>query len=152
MFVRLALESDLERFVELSRLAVEESAPHVGFDADVVRQTFHRYLYTANPTIFLIDDNREVPAFLLATMSQYRFFPSLFTTQEVLFVHPAKRGTQAAALLVGELVRWSERLGAVEITGGNDNGLFSEKTARLLEHFGFERVGIFMRRRSAVSG
>lgn len=148
MFVRLALESDADIFVELSRLAVEESAPHITFEPEVVRDTFRLYLDTANPTIWLVDDNREVTGFLLATMSQYRFSRSLFTTQEVLWVHPAKRRTQAAALLVQNLVEWSDILGAVETTGGNDNGLLTENTARLLERFGFKRVGIFMRRKA----
>lgn len=146
MFVRLALDDEEDTFVALSKMAVEESARHVGFEEDRVRETFRKYLDTANPTIFFVDDRHDIVGFLLATMSQYRFASSLFTTQEVLFVRPDKRGTRAAALLVGELVRWSERLGAVEITGGNDNGLLTEKTARLLEHFGFERVGIFLRR------
>jgi L-amino acid N-acyltransferase YncA len=145
VFVRLALESDEDTFVEISRLAVEESAPHVGFEPEVVRETFKNYLDTASPTIWLLDDNRKVIGFLLATLSQYRFSRSLFTTQEVLWIDPAKRRTQAAALLVRNLVEWSTLLGAAEITGGNDNGLFSENTARLLERFGFERVGIFMR-------
>lgn len=149
--VRLALESEEDLFVELSRMAVEESASRIGFDEEAVRTTFHKYLDAADPTVFFCDTPTGVSGFLLATINAYRFSPSIFTTQEVLFVRPDKRGTRAAALLVAELVRWSDMLGAKEITGGNDNGLFSDQTARLLERFGFERVGIFMRR-SAPGG
>jgi hypothetical protein len=47
---------------------------------------------------------------------------------------------------MNELIRWSKMLGAVEITGGNDNSYKSERTAKFLKHFGFEQVGFFMRR------
>jgi len=153
MLVRLALESDEDTFVYLSKMAVEESAPHVGFSDAKVRETFKKYLVTANPTIFLADHMNDVVGFLLATMSGYRFADGLFTTQEVLFVRPDKRGTRAAALLVGDFVAWSDRLGAIENTGGNDNRLFTETTAKLLKRYGFEQVGVFMRRiGSAESG
>jgi GNAT superfamily N-acetyltransferase len=145
--VRLPLESDEDAYVELARQAVAESARDIGFNPDRVRAYFRRYLGTANPTIFVVDDRRDLVAFLNVTMSNYAFADGFYTTQEVLFVRPDKRGSRAAALLVHELVRWSLAQGAKEITGGNDNGLFTEQTARLLERSGFERVGLFMRRR-----
>lgn len=146
MFTRLAIESDEDVFVELSRAAVLESASHVGFSDDRVRATFHKYLDTANPTIFVVEERRDVLGFLMATMSGYRFADGFYTTQEVMFVRPDKRGSRAAVLLVKQFVAWSDKLGALESTGGNDNGLFTERTARLLESQGFERVGLFMRR------
>lgn len=146
MLVRLAIEADEDAFVELARLAVAESARHVGFNEDRVRRTFHGYLDEAHPTIFVAERRRELIGFLMATMSEYTFADGLFTTQEVLFVRPDLRGTRAAAYLLDEFTRWSDRLGALENTGGNDNGLFTEQTARLLERRGFERVGLFMRR------
>jgi GNAT superfamily N-acetyltransferase len=63
-----------------------------------------------------------------------------------LFVKPEKRGTRAATLLTRQLIEWAEIIGAQEIVGGNDNEFNSERTARFLEHFGFRRVGIAMRR------
>jgi GNAT superfamily N-acetyltransferase len=152
MLVRLALETEEDVYVELARLAVEESARDVGFNPDKVRQTFHRYLTQAHPTIYLVEQNREPIGFLNATISEYTFADGIYTTQEVMFVRPDKRGTRAAALLVREFNRWSDMLGAVESTGGNDNALFTEQTARLLEKNGFERVGLFMRRRGAGHG
>ncbi len=146
MFVRLALESEEDVFVEMSRLAVLESARHVGFSEERVRATFQKYLAKAHPTIFVVDDRRDVIGFLMATISAYTFADGHYTTQEVLFVRPDKRGTRAAVLLVKELVRWSEQLKALEITGGNDNGLFTDTIERLLQSQGFERVGVFMRR------
>lgn len=148
MFVRIGLESDEDAFVELAALAVAESVPYVPFSAEATRKTYRRYLATANPTFFMCEDKRQVVGFLQAGMSAYDFAdPAFFyTTQQVVYVHPAKRGTRAAALLMGEFTRWSDRLGAVEATGGNDNDLGSERTARFLGAFGFKRVGYFVRR------
>ena len=144
MFVRLAIESDEDAYIELARQAVMESARHIGFNPDKVRLTFKSYIAKAHPTIFVAEHRRELVGFLNATMSEYTFADGLYTTQEVIFVRPDKRGTRAAVLLAREFVRWSDRLGALENTGGNDNGLLSENTARLLEHVGFVRCGIFM--------
>jgi GNAT superfamily N-acetyltransferase len=152
MLVRLALEEDVDDYVELTRAAVAESVRNVGFNPDKVRETFSAYINSANPTIFVAErTGRELVGFLNASISGYDFADGIYTTQEVVFVRPDFRGTRAAVLLVDELVRWSEALGALEITGGNDNGLFTESTARLLESRGFERVGTFLRRvRGAV--
>lgn len=146
MFVRLALEDEEDAYVELAEMAVLESARHVGFKEDRVRATFHRYLDHAHPTIFVVEQRRELIGFLNATISTYDFADGIFTTQEVMYVKPEKRGTRAAALLVRHFTRWSDQLGALENTGGNDNGLFTDQTRRLLEKHQFEHVGCFMRR------
>lgn len=146
MLARLGLEEDEDAFVELARAAVAESAPCVPFVEEVLRATYHRYLKTAHPTFFVVEQNRALIGFMKATISQYDFSDRIYTTQEVLYVHPAKRGTRAAALLMSNFCQWSDRLGAVESTGGNDNDLTSERTAKLLGRFGFSRVGFFVRR------
>lgn len=146
MFVRLALEQDEDAIVELARMNCEISTPHLTFSPEKVRETVQNYLAYANPTMFVVEHNREVIGLLVATINEYRHATGLYTTQEVIFVAPAYHGSRAAILLVRELIRWSERLGAVEITGGNDNSYKSERTAKFLEHFGFEQVGFFMRR------
>lgn len=151
MFVRLALDDEEDEYVELARQAVAESARHVPFSADRVRETFRSYLADAHPTIFVVEHERRLIGFLNATISTYTFADGHYTTQEVLFVTPEKRGTRAAALLLREFVQWSDRLGALENTGGNDNGLFTEQTSRLLMKFGFEHVGHFMRRIGSAS-
>lgn len=152
MFARLALESDVHVYVELARMAVDESARHVGFSGAKVRATFRRYLGKAHPTIFVVEDRRQVIAFLNASISEYDFADGIYTTQEVLYVRPDRRGTRAAALLLREFTRWSDQLGALENTGGNDNALHSEQTSKFLSRFGFERVGFFMRRIRGAEG
>jgi L-amino acid N-acyltransferase YncA len=146
MFVRLALKQDLPAIVEMARMNCEISTSFLTFAPERVEETFRGYLERAETTFFVVEDKREVVGFLLATINGYRHATGLWTSQEVLFVRPDKHGTRAAVLLMKELVRWSESLGAIEIKGGNDNDFKSERTARFLEHFGFERVGFAMRR------
>lgn len=146
MLVRLALEEDFDAIVEMARMNIEETRSELDFDEVMCRETLYGYLDKASPTIFVAEVNREVVGFLLAEMNSYRAAAGLFTTQEVLFVRPANRGTRAAVALMKHFIAWSEQLGAKEIIGGNDNNFRSDRTARFLEHFDFERVGYAMRR------
>lgn len=146
MFVRLALEDDIPAIVELARQNCELSTPYLTFSPERVVATCRQYLDTANPTIFVVEHQRKVIAMLVATINEYRQAEGLYTTQEVVYVARAHRGSRAAVLLMKHLIAWSRQLGAIEISGGNDNLYQSERTARFLSHFGFERVGFFMRR------
>ncbi|MFY9292827.1 MAG: GNAT family N-acetyltransferase [Methylorubrum rhodinum] len=150
MFARIPTADERDVVVDLCVAAVEESVREIAPERALIEATYQEYLDTANPTFFVVEDRREIVAFLLCSLSTYRFAPGVYATQEVIYVRPDRRGTRAAALLVQELCAWSDRLGAREITGGNDNGLFSEQTAKLLGRFGFERVGLFMRRPGGV--
>lgn len=146
MFVRLALESDVAAIIEMARENCALSTPHLAFSEEKVRETCQSYLDTANPTMFVVEHQREAIGLLVATINEYRHAQGIYCTQEVLYVREKYRGSRAAALLMKHLVAWSKMLGAIEITGGNDNQFNSERTARFLSHFGFEQVGFFMRR------
>jgi L-amino acid N-acyltransferase YncA len=146
MFARLALEIDADAIVELARTNARETRASLPFSETRVRATIERYIKTASPTFFVVEDKREVIAFIQIGIVDYDAFDGLYTTQKVLFVRPDKRGSRASVLLMKELLALSYRLGAIEIHGGNDNQFHSERTAKFLEHFGFERVGIEMRR------
>jgi len=147
MFVRLALESDEDAIVQMARDNIAETRPDMEFDEARCRATFKKYLNYADPTFFVVEDRRLVAGLLVCNFYEYRAASGLFTTQEVLYVQPASRGTRAAVILMKQLIAWSKLLGAKEIIGGNDNEFQSDRTARFLEHFGFERVGFAMRRK-----
>lgn len=145
MYVRLAMPYEVEAIVEMARDNMK-TRPDLDFDEARVRLTCYRYLAEANPTIYVVDENKLPIAFLLVTVARNRFAAGHYMTQDVLYVRPDKRGTRAAALLMEHMLREAERLQVTEIVGGNDNSFNSERTARFLEHFGFERVGFSMRR------
>ncbi len=146
MFVRLALESDFDAIVEMGRQNCEETCQPDVFSSRRARERLAEYLATANPTFFVCEENREPIGFLMAYVVNYDHKDGFFTTQRVLFVRSERRGTRAAVLLMKELIRWSEMLGADAVEGGNDNGFQSERTAAFLGHFGFKNVGFAMRK------
>jgi GNAT superfamily N-acetyltransferase len=149
--VRLACEQDREVLVGLCCDAVRESVREIEPDPAIVNETFDAYLRTAEPTFFVVEQlvagRRVLQGFLMASIGGYAFASGIFTTQQVMYVRPEKRGSRAATLLIEHLIAWSKRLGALEITGGNNNGLYTEQTVKLLRKHGFEQVGVFMRRR-----
>lgn len=147
MFVRLAMEEDMGAVVEMGAANVAETCPGEDYDPVIAGETFWRYIDRANPTFFVCEHQRKVIGFLQAYMFDYDHRAGLYTTQKVLYVSPENRGTRAAVLLIKELIRWSIQLGADRIEGGNDNSFQSERTAKFLNHFGFEQVGFAMRKR-----
>ncbi|WP_172795225.1 GNAT family N-acetyltransferase [Polycladidibacter hongkongensis] len=130
----------------MARLNVMQTRPEIGFSEREVLATCEQYLQSANPTIFVAEDERCLVGFLVASMHGYMWAGGHYTTQDVLFVRPENRGSRAAVHLMNNLIRWSKQIGASEILGGNDNSFNSERTAAFLEHFGFEKVGFYMRR------
>ena len=153
MKARLALPADEDAFVALAHAAHDESLPHIPYSEAKVRATFARYLAAAHPTIVVcVGNDGLLVGFTSQTISEYPSGTGIFTTLEVTYVRPDKRGSRAAALLLRWFAQWSDQLGALESTGGNDNALHSEQTAKLLSRIGFEKVGFFMRRKGAAIG
>lgn len=146
MIVRLALETDTDRIVELARMNHDMSTAYLEFSEERCRETVREYLDTASPTIFVAEEEGRVIGLLLATINSYRHAAGLYVACEVIFVDRAYHGSRAAILLVKELISWAELLGAVEISSGNDNSLKTDRTTKFFGHFGFEQVGSFMRR------
>ena len=144
--VRLAEADDYAAVRELSQMNHAESCPHMEWSEDRARDSFFgAYRDRQECLVFVVECAGRVVGFLLASWGQYRTFVGLFTCQEVMFVRPDKRGTRAAALLMKRLIEWSRNMGAIEVLGGNDNGIMSDQTARFLSRFGFRQYGYAMR-------
>lgn len=144
--VRLATAEDYEAVRDMSRLNWQESSPEKEWSDDRMKTTFFEdYLKNSECFIFVVEKDGDVCGFLLTGLYSFRAFSGLFTVQEVIFIRPDKRGTRAAALLMKKLVDWSKDVGALEILGGNDNAVGSEKTARFLARFGFQHYGYAMK-------
>jgi len=145
MFVRLALDHEAEELVRMAVANLKETMPGEPYDEEEIRRTFLRYLQRANPTFFFVEHKRRVIGFLQAVWNTYDYRAGFYTVQKVLYVSPENRGTRAAVLLMKEFIAWSQRFGASEAFGGNDNDFQSERTAKFLGHFGFKRIGYAMK-------
>lgn len=146
MFARLIMPQDKEAGLELARMQVEETLPHLDFDYDIAEETFESAINHADPTIFVAEHKGEVVGYLLAMLEGYAFTSGVFVTQEVIYVRPDMRGTRAAACLTKEFFRWGEIVGAREWILGISNKFQPERTARFFEHFGAERVGYSLKK------
>lgn len=146
MKIRLVDVNDIKQMVQICRRRAAAEAAHHEFSPTKVRETVLLSVATAHPTIFVVEDGAEIVGFLLASLHAYGFTHGVNVVAESIYVVPEKRGTRAAAMLMTELVSWARTVKAKEIFGGNSNGLHSDRTRKLYEHFGFEMAGYSMRR------
>lgn len=147
MFARLAIADDKAAVLALARMQVEETLPHLAFDADICGETFDLYLARAEPTIFVVESEREVVGYLMALTANYAMAAGLYVVQEALYVRPDKRGTRAAAHLVKAFVQWGERMNAKEIIFGISNGFQPDRTAKFFENVaGAKTVGFYLKK------
>lgn len=146
MFARLSMPEDEDEVIELARSQVAETLPHLVFSEAKTRATFKRSLQTAEPTIFVVEDQRKVVGYLVAILVDYAMSDGHFAMQDVIYVRPDKRGTRAAARLIQLYDTWAENTGALEIYTGVSNGFQPDRTSRFLQHFGFSPVGGNLRR------
>lgn len=146
MIVRLAAEKDRQAVLELARMQVEETLPHLDFCPVTASLTFDGALRRAEPTIFVAEHRREVIGHLVAFIEEYAFTSGIFTVQEVLYVRPDKRGLRAAAALLDEFRRWSRLLEAREMIYGISNGRKTAAFTRFVSrHTGAQPVGHFLK-------
>jgi len=144
---RLAIARDEAEIVEMAAAGVAEAWAIHHFEPERYAAAFRASLVDPNPTFFVAEGaGGKLAGFLEAYVGEYNFTTGVFTVPHVTYVRPEKRGTRAAALLIGMFVRWSDKLGAKENIGGNSNGFRSQQTARFLKRFGYEEVGICMKR------
>lgn len=61
--------------------------------------------------------------------------------QKLCYVEPTARGGYAVVRLIKAFERWSRINGATQIFTGTANLRYAERTSKLLEHFGYARVG-----------
>lgn len=133
IFARLAMPEDKDAVLSLAQMQVEETLPHLDFRRELAEETFDQSIAHAYPTIFVVEDNREVVGFLMGMLEGYAFTTGVFVLQEVIYVRPDKRGTRAAVHLIKEFARWGEIVGAREIIFGIANGFQPQRTAKLFE-------------------
>lgn len=146
MRTRLFMPEDMDEVLRLAEMQVAENHPHLEFRRDMAQQELTRSLETAHPTIFVAEDAGEVVGYIACSLNEYTFTSGVFVSQEVIYVRPDKRGTRAAVRLIKEFLRWGEVVGAREWTFGVSNGFHPERTAKLFEHFGAERVGVYLKK------
>ncbi len=148
MLVRLAMPYDRERVLDLAQMQVAETLPHLDFERSIAGDTFDQGIATASPTVFVAEgEGREVIGFLMAVIEGYAFTTGHFVVQEVIYVHPDKRGTRAAAALFKFFIEWAKAIGAREAIMGVSNGVDADRKSAFISRVtGAEVVGTFLKK------
>lgn len=132
---RLAMPRDRQVVVDLARMDVAETLPHLDFDEEITGRTFDNAIAQAHPTIFVAEIDGEVIGFLMGVLETYAFTSGVFVVQEVLYVRPDRRGPRAAVLLLDEFRRWGEAVNARELIYGITNGRKTGAFERFIGRF-----------------
>ena len=148
MKARYITPDDEEGVLALARMQVEETLPHMAskFCEERVRSVFRHAQVSGDPTIFVVEDKGVLIGYLVAKVWPYLFTATVHVAQEVVYIRPDKRGSRAAASLFGLYSKWAAATKADEAFAGISNGLHPERTARFMKKFGFEVVGVSLRR------
>lgn len=138
---RLALSSDLPAVLEMCEAGVAENAPHIPFSRAAAEATFYRYLYAADPTIFVAERDGRVSGVAACSLHKYLFAPDIFVVLDTIYVRPDSRGTRAAACLVEQFLEWGQSLGAREWHAGTSTDRDAEASMRFFARFGAQPAG-----------
>lgn len=143
MLARIAIESEAAAVVELARLQMAESLPHLEFDQHIAHRTFASYLAAASPTIFVVEGHdREPVGFLTANICNYEFARGFYVARNPLFVRADFRDTAAAEALERAYDEWAARL--------SPSGAFALNTVgRTGAPEGYTAFGVLYRRKVA---
>lgn len=92
-----------------------------------------------NAYIAYVDDK---PVGFVIGVTTRAFYRNLIVAEQKLwYVVPEARRTRVALMLLDEYEKWARINGASHIYTGTANPQLAEKTSKLFEHKGFERVG-----------
>ena len=147
MKARYVRPDDEDAVVELARMQVEETLPHLNFNEIRARASFRRAISSGVSVIFVAETAEgEVIGHIIAHVWPYMGADGFFVSQEMLYVRPDKRGSRAAAELFDLYSKWADSIEANEVFAGIANGHNPERTEKFMKKFGFERVGYSLRR------
>ena len=136
--IRVATTADIETIIALLVQMHSENIGYSDFPPDVkyVQCSLRLMLPNPNVRVFLDEAGR---GFLMAQAVQDWFAPRIRVAEEVLYVHPAHRGSTLAWRLVKRLEEWAKEIAADRIVVGVSTG--SNNAVKLYERTGFTRLG-----------
>lgn len=96
--------------------------------------------------VFVAEVDGEIVGGLAASATVSMFGPDMVASEHGIFVKPRRRATGAAQLLIDAYLTWAKEMGVRRVNAGNSAGMDDSRYVRLMEHYGFERVGSLMYR------
>lgn len=149
--IRNATELDALVVLKMGEDYVEETGHYVGLPYDANLAVGNMLMAIHDPRqlfILSVDPSGEVVGMLWAFCGPVLpWSPAPIAMDQIVYVKPDKRGTKHGLQLIQEYERWAVEMGAAEVRLSIASGIHEDKSGKLYEKLGYDRLGSQYRRR-----
>lgn len=147
MIVRNATPDDWDAIFDLGDEMQDESIiKYPPIDRDYTRESFGKFVDGETFEIFVAEASNKIVGFMMAVISPHFFTKEVEVEHYIFYVHPTKRGSKAAMLLIAEMERWGKEQGATASRIGIHTALNIERTGRFYKKMGYRLIGTLFRK------
>ena len=142
MQVRSAKLPDVPALVALGQEFISEAPNYSSrkFDANALRQNLESVV-NGQGAIFVVEAGTEIVGGIVCLTAKDWFNDDVIAFEQVFYISPTYRTTQASFLLVDAFIAWSKNMGASRIQCGTTTGINTRGCIRLYERLGFTQYG-----------
>ena len=142
MQVRSAKLPDVPALVALGQEFISEAPNYSSrkFDANALRQNLESVV-NGQGAIFVVEAGTEIVGGIVCLTAKDWFNDGVIAFEQVFYISPTYRTTQAPFLLIDAFIAWSKNMGASRIQCGTTTGINTRGCIRLYERFGFTKYG-----------
>ncbi|UBQ39379.1 GNAT family N-acetyltransferase [Acinetobacter johnsonii] len=142
MQVRSAKLPDVPALVALGQEFISEAPNYLSrkFDANALRQNLESVV-NGRGVIFVVEAGTEIVGGIVCLTTKDWFNDDVIAFEQVFYISPAYRTTQASFFLIDAFIAWSKNMGASRIQCGTTTGINTRGCVRLYERFGFTKYG-----------
>ena len=142
MQVRSAKLPDVPALVALGQEFISEAPNYSGrkFDANALRQNLESVV-NGQGAIFVVEAGTEIVGGIVCLTAKDWFNDDVIAFEQVFYISPTYRTTQAPFLLIDAFIAWSKNIRASRIQCGTTTGINTRGCIRLYERFGFTKYG-----------
>ena len=142
MQVRSAKLPDVPALVALGQEFISEAPNYSNrkFDANALRQNLESVV-NGQGAIFVVEAGTEIVGGIVCLTAKDWFNDDVIAFEQVFYISPTYRTTQASFLLIDAFIAWSKNMGASRIQCGTTTGINTRGCIRLYERLGFTQYG-----------
>ena len=142
MQVRSVKLPDVPALVALGQEFISEAPNYSGrkFDANALRQNLESVV-NGQGAIFVVEAGTEIVGGIVCLTTKDWFNDDVIAFEQVFYISPKYRTTQAPFLLIDAFIAWSKNMGASRIQCGTTTGINTRGCIRLYERLGFTQYG-----------
>ena len=142
MRVRTAKLPDVPALVALGQEFISEAPNYSSrkFDANALRQNLESVV-NGQGAIFVVEAGTEIVGGIVCLTAKDWFNDDVIAFEQVFYISPTYRTTQAPFLLIDAFIAWSKNMGASRIQCGTTTGINTRGCIRLYERLGFTQYG-----------